>query len=114
MQTVERLENAGLLDDEKYASDFIETRLNTKPVSKFRLREQLKGHFVPDDIIDDALINVADDTELENACQLVRKFTRQFSDQCSGEELERRIYSRLSSRGFSHETIQQAMKEAEE
>ena len=43
MQTVERLIEGGLLDDEKYARDFIESRLNTKPVSRFRLAEQLQG-----------------------------------------------------------------------
>lgn len=111
MQTVERLKDAGLLNDEKYASDFIESRLNTKPVSKFRLREQLRGHFVPDDIIDDALSSVPDDTELENAVELVDKYTRQFNGQCEGDELKKRVYSRLSTRGFSHETIMKAMGE---
>lgn len=113
MQTVERLTDAGLLNDEKYARDFIETRLNTKPVSRFRLAEQLRGHFVPEDIIDAALSGLLEDTELENAKQLVEKFSRQFEKLGDGEEKRRRIYSRLKTRGFSHEMIMKAMDREE-
>lgn len=114
MQTVDRLKDAGLIDDEKYAKDFIETRLNTKPVSRFRLHEQLRSHFVPEDVINEALSSVEDDTELGNAIELVNKYKRQFKDQCIGDELKSRIYSRLSTRGFSHETIINAMRTADD
>ena len=109
MQTVERLTDAGLLNDERYARDFIETRLNTKPVSRFRLSEQLRGHFVPEEIIEAALSCLPSDTELENAKQLVEKFSRQFEKLEDGEEKRRRIYARLQTRGFSHEIIMKAM-----
>ena len=114
MQTVERLVDAGLLDDRRYAEDFIESRLNTKPVSRFRLEEQLRGHFVPDDIIEEALASVPDDTEYSNAVTLVQKFSRQFENVRDEEEKRRRIYSRLSSRGFDHDTIRRALREEEE
>lgn len=114
MQTVERLKDAGLLNDEKYAADFIESRLNTKPVSKFRLHEQLRAHLVPEEIIEEALSNVSDGAEYENAVELVKKYSRQFSAQCSGDELKKRVYTRLSSRGFSRETILRAMGETDE
>ena len=109
MQTIERLTDAGLLDDGKYARDFIETRLNTKPVSRFRLAEQLRSHFVPNDIIEAALDEVSNDTESENAKALVEKYMRQF-ESIGDEGIKReRIYKRLSTRGFSHETIMKAL-----
>lgn len=111
MQTVERLLEAGLLDDLKYARDFIETRLNTKPVSRFRLEEQLRAHFVPDDVIEEALASVEDGTEYENAVKLAEKFSRQFEGLKDEDEKRKRIYSRLLTRGFDHETIKAALRE---
>lgn len=113
MQTIERLTEAGLLDDEKYARDFIESRLNTKPVSRFRLSEQLKAHHVPADIIEAALDSLSSDTEHENAKEVARKFLRQFENTEEEEKL-RRVYTRLQTRGFSHDTIMTAIREASE
>lgn len=113
MQTVDRLTEAGLLDDRKYARDFIESRLASKPVSRFRLKEQLKAHFVPEDIIEEALDETDDSVEFENAVEVARKFMRQLSSVENEEERIRRIYSRLKTRGFSHDTIMSAMREAE-
>lgn len=114
MQTVERLTGLGLLDDEKYARDFIESRLNTKPVSRFRLTEQLRAHFVPEDIIEAALSELPDNTELENARRIVEKYSRQFEKIEDEEEKRRRIYARLRTRGFTHDVIIPAMEEDEE
>lgn len=105
MQTIERLKSSGLLDDAKYAAEFIETRLNTKPVSRMKLRIQLEGHFVPGDIIDDALSRIDEKTELCNAQRVAQKFYRQFSG-LDEEERLKRVQSRLASRGYSFSTIQ--------
>lgn len=114
MQAVDRLKDAGLLDDRRYADDFIESRLNTKPVSRFRLAEQLRGHLVPEDVIDEALTAVPDTVEYENAVKLVEKFSRQFEGVKDEIEKRRRIYARLQTRGFDHETIERALEEAAE
>lgn len=55
MAAIDRLRNNGLLNDEKFARDFIESRLNTKPVSRGKLRRQLREHFVENAVIDEAL-----------------------------------------------------------
>lgn len=114
MQTVERLKEAGLLNDGKYAADFVETRLNTKPVSCFRLSEQLKAHFVPEDVIESVLSGLSPDSELENARSLVAKFRRQFEKLEDEQEKNKRIYTRLQTRGFAHDTIMRALGEDDE
>lgn len=114
MQTIDRLREAGILDDVKYARDFIESRLSTKPVSRFRLEEQLRKHYVPEDVIDEALCSVGDDTEYDNAVSVAKKFKRQFSAIEDDEERNRRIYARLRTRGYDHDTIMRAMSAAEE
>lgn len=112
-EAVERLKNAGLLDDAKYAADFIESRLNTKPVSKMKLREQLAGHFVDTDIIEAALSAVTDETELGNARAVAEKYFRQF-EALESEERLRRVGLRLSSRGYSYDDIKTVLSELDE
>ncbi|MBQ1519923.1 MAG: regulatory protein RecX [Clostridia bacterium] len=110
MMTVERLTEAGLLDDRKYASDFVESRLSTKPVSKFRLSEQLRAHFVPREVIDSVLDSLADGTESENAVKVAEKFMRQFESIDDEEERTKRVYARLRTRGYDHDTITEAIR----
>lgn len=113
MQTIERLVAAGLLNDEKYARDFVETRLNTKPVSRKKLREQLEGHFIETHIIDEALESVDADTELDNARAVGEKFFRQFEKLDMDERLKR-VSSRLMSRAYSYDDIKTVLRELEE
>lgn len=112
-QTVERLLGNGLLDDRKYAENFVETRLNTKPVSRQKLREQLTGHFIPGEIINEALKSVDDETELNNAREVAEKYCRQFSGLELTERL-RRVGLRLTSRGFSFDDIKTVLSEISE
>lgn len=109
-EAIERLKNAGLLDDQKYALDFIESRLNTKPVSKMKLREQLIGHFIDQEIIDNALNSVSDDAELKNARAVAEKYFRQFEGLEPSERL-RRVGLRLTSRGYGYDDIKTVLSE---
>lgn len=110
IEAVERLKNAGLLDDEKYAADFIESRLNTKPVSRMKLREQLAGHFIDAETIDNALAAVTDEAELNNARAVAEKFFRQF-EALEIEERLRRVGLRLASRGYSFDDVRTVLSE---
>ena len=109
-EAIERLKNAGLLNDEKYAADFIESRLNTKPVSKMKLREQLIGHFIDQEIIDNALNSVSDDAELKNARAVAEKYFRQFEGREPSERL-RRVGLRLTSRGYGYDDVKTVLSE---
>ncbi|MBR5947916.1 MAG: regulatory protein RecX [Clostridia bacterium] len=112
-EAVERLKNAGLLDDEKYAADFIESRLNTKPVSKMKLREQLAGHFIDSDTIYRALSAVTDENELANARAVAEKYYRQFAGLEPSERI-RRVGLRLTSRGYSYDDVKTVLSELNE
>lgn len=113
---VERLKELGLIDDEKFAKDFVSTRLASKAVSKRHLREQLCAHFVSRDVIDTVLESIPDDTELNNAVNLAKKYYRQLAS-LPDDEREQRVMQRLQRRGYSLEMIKHAIsladKEAE-
>ncbi|MEL7609974.1 MAG: regulatory protein RecX [Bacillota bacterium] len=106
-QVIERLKELGLLDDARYAGEFIRSRLATKPVSRRKLRDQLLEHRIDRDAIESALLAVTDEIEQNNANQIAEKFNRQLSS-LEDEERRERVLRRLSSRGFEYETAQRA------
>lgn len=113
MAAIDRLRNNGLLNDEKFARDFIESRLNTKPVSRGKLRRQLREHFVENAVIDEALSAVSDETELSNAAAVGSKYFRQYSNLPLKERL-RRTGSRLVSCGYAFDDVKTVLSELAE
>lgn len=100
--TIERLIELGLLDDRKFADDFIRTRLASKPISRQHLREQLYGHKIDRAVIDDALLAVDDAAEQRNADAVMRKYYRQLGNLPDNLRKER-CGARLIARGFSYD-----------
>lgn len=113
INTIDALKANGLIDDVRYAANFIESRLNTKPVSKQKLRVQLEGHFISEDVINDALMRVDDDMERANALAVAEKYYRQFSSLDSRERI-RRVGLRLTSRGYSYDCIKSILNDLKE
>lgn len=105
---VERLKELGLIDDEKYARDFIDSRLNTKAVSRRHLFEQLSAHFIPKEVIEAALDALPESTDSENALLLADKYYRQLNSLDEDERREK-VAQRLMRRGYSFETVKAAL-----
>lgn len=103
-QVVARLKELNYLNDLKYATDFVESRLRTKPVSRKKLKEQLYLHFLTKDVISEALEQVDDAVELKNAMSAAEKLVLRFS-QLETEEAKRRMAQRLAARGFGYESV---------
>lgn len=108
-QVISRLIELKYLDDEKYAADFIATRLTTKPISRKKLWTQLYAHKLSKDVINAALEAVTPETEQENALAVAKKFDAQFA---SLEEHERkqRVTCRLMGRGFGYDAAKCALE----
>lgn len=106
---VERLKELGYLNDEKYAADFVETRLATKPVSKRKLYSQLYAHRVPKDIIEGALEEITEEVEKANALAVAKKFARQFEG-FEPDEQRQRVVRRLMARGFDYDAAKYAIE----
>ncbi len=108
--TMERLKELGYINDKAYAENFIISRLNTKPVSRRKLYEQLKSHKLSADIIDDALLAVTDEVEYQNALAVAEKFYNMF-DKYEKAEQKQRTIKRLVSRGYGYETVKRCISE---
>lgn len=107
---VERLKELGYLDDEKYARDFVQSRLATKPASRRKLQEQLAAHHIDRALIQAALQDIPEETETENAMQVAEKFFRQFEG-LEPKEKKQRIYRRLIARGYDYEHVRSCLEQ---
>ena len=107
MQVIDRLAE---LNDTAFAEEFVASRLRTKPVSRRHLREQLYAHELPREVIDEALSTITDETERANALEVAKKYAEQFAS-LPREEREQRVTKRVLARGFSYETVKNAMAE---
>ena len=109
MQVINRLEELGLLNDARFAADFVDSRLRTKPVSRRHLREQLYAHELPKELIDAALLAVPDDAEAENARAVAAKYAAQFSG-LEPKARAQRVIKRLQARGYAYDVIREALE----
>ena len=106
-QVVERLKELDYLNDEKYAEEFVRSRLATKPVSRKKLYQQMLAHELPKEIIESALAGVDDSSEQDGAREIAEKFNRQLAD-LPEEERRERVLRRLAGRGYDFDTARTA------
>jgi len=106
---VARLVELGLVDDARYAEDFVSSRLASKPVSRAKLRDQLYSHRLASEHIDAALAAVDDAKDAENALLVAKKYARQFA-LLEEDERKLRVMRRLVGRGFGFNASKAALE----
>ena len=110
-QTVERLKELNLLDDEAFAQEFVRTRLATKPVSRAHLRQQLLAHEVEESAIEGALSQVDEADEMRSAAAVAEKYARQYA-RLPEQERDEMVLRRLLARGYSYDDARTALRSA--
>ena len=97
---LERLQRSALLDDQRFAQEWVENRNEYRPRGRRALAYELRQKGVPDETIQAALEQL-DEEEL--AYQAAQKKARQLK-QMEWQEFKQRMYAFLARRGFSYET----------
>ena len=104
MATVDRLLEVGYLGDEKFAAEFVESRLRTKPFSRNALLRQLLERKVSKDIAKAAIAEISDEDELKNCYAVMEGFWFSLSGLPQADR-RRRVCSRALARGFGYDTV---------
>ena len=103
--TIEKLNDYGFVDDEKFAKNYFESLSGSK--GKRAIANKLKEKGISSEIIDELLQNVEEDDELEKAIALADKFAknRQNDTKCFQKCVAHLIY-----KGYDYNVAQQATK----
>jgi regulatory protein len=100
----ERLERAGLLDDEAFAQFWVDNRERFRPRGLRALRYELRNKGISDDIIEQALVSVdVSDGAYRSATSKARQLKH--LDQSA---FHRKIVEYLARRGFDYEVAREA------
>lgn len=100
---IQRLEKAGLVDDQKFAKAWVDNRRLLKPTSRRKLRLELQQKRVSTDIIDQVLIE-DETTEDDTLKQLIAKKRGQYPDKT-------KLMQYLARQGFGYDDIKQAINQ---
>lgn len=105
---IERLERAGLLDDEKFAQSWVEDRKRTAPRGRRMLRYELLGRGIDPESVD---LVTRDIDDRETALELARARARTAPRQ-SYEDFLGKVGGFLRRRGFDYEIAVEATRTA--
>ena len=105
MQLIDRLENLGQVDDDKFAEAWVRNRRILKPVSRRRLVQELRQKRVADSAIERALAeDEADErTVLRELVERKRRQTKYQDDM--------KLMQYLARQGFSYDDIKNALND---
>jgi len=98
---IERLHNNGLVDDTRFAQNWIDNRNEFRPRSKKALEMELRTHGVNIETIHQAIVDLDED---ELAYQAGLKQSRKYSE-LDWNSFRQKLTGFLARRGFNYETI---------
>ena len=108
-ETLRYLKEANYLDDRRFAEHWARTRAENKQFGKYRLRQELVGKGLTQDLIDetlDTLFETVREVDLARAC--VEKKLRSMQD-LDPDKKKRRLTGLLQRKGFSSHIIYQVL-----
>jgi regulatory protein len=107
-RVIEDFIRAGLLDDQKFASAFAQTKMLQKPVSKRLMKQELLSHGISETIADETLQEVfSEQSESEIAEELIRR--RLKHQETIDMKTKKRLTDFLLRRGFDYNVIREAL-----
>ncbi len=109
---IDIMERYGYVNDSFYAEEWIQSRIKSKPKGKIALRQELARKGIDKTIIEDALNQAFDESrESDMALELARRKVNSYSKD-DPAVARRKLQSFLLRRGFSYETVRNAIEQA--
>jgi len=102
IETLDRLQHAGLINDQEFARSWVENRNTFRPRSKTALRMELRRKGLNDEIVQTVLDEQVDEEAL--AFQAARKYARRLTG-LEWNEFRQKLVGFLARRGFPYTTL---------
>jgi len=109
-KALEEFEELGLIDDEKFAHDFIDVRLRSKNHGRVRISRDLRRKGVNSEIVEQGLATlVTEELEVKAAIKAIPlKWIRK--EKPLSREDNNKLKASLMRRGFSYSVVKQAIE----
>ena len=102
---LDRLENVGLIDDGRFARQWIDERLRSRPVGLSLLRRELRQKGIDAEVVEAALEESASgEVETDRAREALRRQTYRYA-RLDRDAAHRRMVAFLGRRGFRQDVI---------
>lgn len=105
------LQETGVIDDARFAREFVHYLQSTNPKGRLRLRQELQKKGIDSEVIQATLAEL-DDDETTLACQLAERKAASFPAGLERQKQQERLYRFLVSRGFDFDTARSATRQA--
>jgi regulatory protein len=106
--TIDKLKEFDLINDLEFATSWIKDRLSFKPRGKKLLKQELWKKGIKKEIIEQVTEELCQDED-KSALELLEKINKRYKD-LEPKVAKRRMFSFLLRRGFSYETIKNALR----
>ena len=110
-QVLDRMAEVGLVDDAAFAALLVQSRQRTKGVSGIALRAELREKGIADEIAEEAIGGLDEETERARAEELVDKRIRTMGG-LAPDVQARRLAGMLARKGYSSGTVYAVVREA--
>ena len=101
-----RMEELGLINDLDYGRRYAADAVNLRGWPRRRIAMELQKKGVPAEVIEEALADITEETEIETACRLLEgPYRGRLRDRRERDKVK----AALQRRGFSYEVIRQAV-----
>jgi regulatory protein len=107
---IEELKSMGYINDKIYAQKYVHDRAMLRPKSKKFIKNELKNKGVPEDIIDEVLMDWDVDEDAVAFGLAKKKFGKY---DLRDQKIIKKIYSFLLHRGYNFETIEGVIRNME-
>lgn len=110
---LKELKDNNYLDDELFAREYSDERINKKSIGPNRVRLELKSKGVASEVIDRIMQDKAGSPDSESAYQLVQKKLQssKYKD-LDKRKLSQKLYAFLLSRGFDFDVIKEVVNKS--
>ena len=106
-QTVERLTEVGLLDDERFARNLARSLREYKQYPRSRILQELLRRGVARVIAE----NAVEDSETDDLQQALAILRKKYYNKCQDRDSRQKVMAALARRGFGYATVRRAMEE---
>ncbi len=111
LEVIKSLKRLKFLNDKEFARMWVESRIKTRPMGRYRLYQELIQKGIDRDLIEKILNDYREEEEIKLARELAQRKLKRSYQNLDEVTTKRKLYGFLQRRGFSYDIIQEVMKE---